>query len=366
MNKILYKRFEDCIPVKGYQRSLLCDLTRQRHHFLPNELTDILQKNIINKDEYALVEGFDECFDFLNENEFIFETTEQELTFYPPMSLEWDYASKISNAVLEIGQGNKYDIHKTLNQIMDLGCRFFTFIFDFKIDIEKLNEIAKHFEDSSVYAIEFICKHNDLLKQDELRTFLQKNNRISFVAFYEAEQNIVNEVKGARGNIVFSKKTINHSECLVNPAYFSNNMSFFTESQKHNTFLNRKLAINKDGDILNYLGYQNTFGNVKVCDIEPIISTPEFQKLWFVNKEQMDICKDCEFRHICVDSREPLQRNDETWYFQQECNYNPYICKWNYEDNFVPLNACGIYSTANEFKMDTEKIAELNRQLWTD
>jgi hypothetical protein len=126
------------------------------------------------------------------------------------------------------------------------------------------------------------------------------------------------------------------------------------------------LSINKNGDILNYLGYKNTFGKVNTHNIEDIVFSSKFQKLWFVHKEQIDVCKDCEFRHICIDSREPLQRSDGTWYFQQECNYNPYICKWNYEDDFVSLNACGVCSTSNEFKLDAEKIAEINHQLWTD
>lgn len=366
MNKILYKRFEDCIPVRGYVRSLLCDLTRRRHHFLPNDLTDILQKNIINKDEYASTENFDDYFDFLIENEFIFETTENELELYPPMSLEWDYASKISNAVLEIGQEEKYDVCNVLSQIMNLGCRFFTIIFDYTANIDELTKIVETFEYSSVYTVEFICKHNPRIEKEQLHDFLQKYNRISYIAFYDADQNLVEETEGMRSNIVYSKETINHSKCLVNPAYFTNNVSFFTESQKHNTFLNRKLSINKNGDILNYLGYKNTFGNVNIQDIENIISTPEFQKLWFVCKEQVDVCKDCEFRHICIDSREPLQRSDGSWYFQQECNYNPYICKWNYEEGFMPLNACGVYSTSKGFEIDVEKIAKINDRLWSD
>ena len=366
MNKILYKRFEDCVPVKGYQRSLLCDLTRERYHFLPNDLADILQKNIIHKEEYAQLEYVDDYFDFLIENELVFETTEQELNLYPPMSLEWDYASKISNAVLEIGQEKAYDISKVLDQIMNLGCRFFTIIFDYAADIDELVEIAEKFEYSSVFSIEFVCKYNNRIEKEQLHDLLQKYNRISYIAFYEAEQNLIEETKEIRGNIVYSKEPINHSKCLVNSAYFTNNMSFFTESQKHNTFLNRKLGINKNGDILNYLGYKNTFGNVNSQDIANIISMPDFQNLWFVHKGQIDVCKDCEFRHICIDSREPLQRSDGSWYFQQECNYNPYICKWNYEEDFIPLSVCEVYSTSNGFEIDHKKIAEINSQLWSD
>jgi len=171
MNKILYKRFEDCIPVKGYQRSLLCDLTRGRHHFLPNDLANILQKNIIRKEEYTQLEYAEDYFDFLIENEFIFKTTEQELGLYPPMSLEWDYASKISNAVLEIGQEKTYDISKVLDQVMNLGCRFFTIIFDYATDIDELAEIAEKFEYSSVYTVEFICKYNYVFFRDNLNVY---------------------------------------------------------------------------------------------------------------------------------------------------------------------------------------------------
>jgi radical SAM protein with 4Fe4S-binding SPASM domain len=204
------------------------------------------------------------------------------------------------------------------------------------------------------------------LKQEQLYNFLQKYSRISYIAFYEANQNIIDETKDVRGNIVYSKDFVNHSKCLVSPAYFTNNLSFFTESQKHNTFLNRKLSINKNGDILNYLDYKNTFGSVNTHGIEDIISLPEFQELWFVHKEQIDVCKDCEFRHVCIDSREPLKRNDSNWYFQQECNYNPYICKWQNEEGYVPVGECGTYSKETGFVPNHEKIAELNQVLWAE
>ena len=53
MNKDKYIRlFACCIPVKGYRRSLLCDLQRSKVKLIPNELFDLLdqhQNNTINE-----------------------------------------------------------------------------------------------------------------------------------------------------------------------------------------------------------------------------------------------------------------------------------------------------------------------------
>jgi hypothetical protein len=48
-----------------------------------------------------------------------------------------------------------------------------------------------------------------------------------------------------------------------------------------------------------------------------------------VFKDEIAICKDCEYRYMCVDSRLPLYQNeDNLWVLEGECNYNPYTSEW--------------------------------------
>ena len=57
-------------------------------------------------------------------------------------------------------------------------------------------------------------------------------------------------------------------------------------------------------------------------------------------------------KNICPDNRVPQKRNDGSWYHDSECNYNPYIAKWNGEVGFQTLSECGVISTADRFTVD--------------
>ena len=83
-----------------------------------------------------------------------------------------------------------------------------------------------------------------------------------------------------------------------------------------------------------------------------------------MKKDETDVCKDCEFRHMCVDNRLPYERSPNEWYHKIECNYNPYIAKWEGEEGYRTLAECGVISNEEGFSIDHEKIAEINEELW--
>ena len=74
------------------------------------------------------------------------------------------------------------------------------------------------------------------------------------------------------------------------------------------------------------------------------------------------MCKDCEFRNICVDIRVPYKRVENEWYHKSECNYNPYISKWKGEKDYLPIALCGVISNENGFTIDHKLIANINKQ----
>jgi len=106
--------------------------------------------------------------------------------------------------------------------------------------------------------------------------------------------------------------------------------------------------------------------NLNVESLKKIFNDHAKLKLWFIHKDLIDVCKDCEYRHMCVDSRLPNQRKDESSYHEEECSYNPYICKWKGEEGYKTLEECGVISNDQGFSIDHDKIASLNEKLWAD
>jgi hypothetical protein len=61
---------------------------------------------------------------------------------------------------------------------------------------------------------------------------------------------------------------------------------------------------------------------------------------------------------MCVDNRIPKQTKVGSWYYETECNYNPYISKWKGEGGYKTLIECGIVSNENGFKINHKKLKQ--------
>lgn len=151
---------------------------------------------------------------------------------------------------------------------------------------------------------------------------------------------------------------------------FKIELDSYRESYFRHKYYNKSIFINKRGEVKNTHKSKKVYGNVKsikdVLELKKIASQAEFQKYWFAHKELCDVCKDCEFRHMCVDNRLPYQRKDGSWHHKIECDYNPYICKWKGEEGYKTLEECGVVSNENGFSINHEKVAAINKTLWEE
>ena len=132
------------------------------------------------------------------------------------------------------------------------------------------------------------------------------------------------------GHIFFTKEIITSaSHCgIISPDYFSIHIKTFTEAQLHNTCLNRKIAIDVDGNIKNCPSMPHSYGNIKDTTLKEALEHPDFKKYWYIHKDQIEVCKDCEFRYICTDCRAYLEDPDNLYSKPLKCGYNPYTCEW--------------------------------------
>jgi len=77
---------------------------------------------------------------------------------------------------------------------------------------------------------------------------------------------------------------------------------------------------------------RESFGNITETTLEKAINNLNFKKYWNITKDQIEICKDCEFRYICTDYRAYTERT----HFEKDidlskplkCGYDPYTNKW--------------------------------------
>ena len=92
-----------------------------------------------------------------------------------------------------------------------------------------------------------------------------------------------------------------------------------------------------------------SFGNIKDTTLKEAIEKPGFKDLWFICKDKIDVCKDCEFRHMCTDCRAYIKDPENIYSQPAKCPYNPYIAKWRGEEGYVTVEECGTYSKEKGF-----------------
>jgi hypothetical protein len=54
-------------------------------------------------------------------------------------------------------------------------------------------------------------------------------------------------------------------------------------------------------------------------------------------KENIALCKDCEFRYMCTDCRAYIKDPNNIYSQPAKCTYNPFIAKWRDEKDYYSV-----------------------------
>ena len=79
------------------------------------------------------------------------------------------------------------------------------------------------------------------------------------------------------------------------------------------------------------------------------INISDFKDKWNIAKDQIKICKDCEFRYSCSDCRAYLEIPDDIYSKPLKCGYNPYTTEWeDWNQKSVSFSAIQYYGMLEE------------------
>ncbi len=269
--------------------------------------------------------------------------------------LDWNNPSAITNSIICLKNIDLFE--KILNYLEQAICKHIVLHFIDFLSIEEIKTYINKLLDYNIQSVIIICQYDEIYFSDEFGDLIMelKINKKLFVLNSPFEKNFEDTMF-----FTLKEKEYNY---LKRKNEFVSNISLFSESQLHHTYFNRKLYIGPTGEIKNAPETEQVFGYIQDItedELKEIISSPHFQKYWFVHKGLIDVCKECEFRHMCVDNRVPIERKSNEWYNSLECNYNPYIGKWEGEKGYLSLADCGVISNEKGFIIDHEKVRKIN------
>ena len=342
--------FANCIPVKGAYRSSIIDLQHNECFLIPNGLYTILTKykglkideikSHFDDDDKIVI---DEYFDFLNRNKLLFFVSNVDL--YPELSTDFNFAGEISNAIIEVDFSLSYgDYEKLIFNLDALGAKAVQIRFKGdKVTLSKVYDLMAFFNTTAILDLEIVIEYGYHFSTTRVQELIDKYPRISSVNIYKHAEKLdytYNQVP-----VRFCDYNFSNMNCGVfNQNSFIINEPFYFESQLNNSCLNKKISVDAQGNIRNCISLPNKFGNIKDTTLDEALNKPGFKKYWNIPKDKIEVCKDCEFRYICVDCRAYTEAPDDMFSKPLKCGYDPYSGEWSeWSTNPLKLNAIQYY-----------------------
>jgi len=332
----VFTLFACCIPVLGARRSVVCDLQRQALHFIPNGLYEILTEHagetlaeIKRAYDGEYDEEIDEYFAFLLRHELGFWSSEPGR--FPPLDLAWEAPERITNAILDVDRESEHDLGKILGELDDLGCKALEVRCFHRCRLGELGAILEAARHGRLRSIDLLAGHGAELTPEAVAGLVKAHRRVSSVVIHSAPESLTLAPDRAGVVVRYRREAIDSPRCCgrIHPGYFAVDLETFAEAQRHNTCLNRKISIDARGEIRNCPSLARSFGNVRDTSLHSALAQRDFTALWSINKDQIAVCKDCEFRYVCTDCRAYLADERDLYSKPSKCTYDPYTAQWH-------------------------------------
>ncbi|HET6230296.1 MAG TPA: grasp-with-spasm system SPASM domain peptide maturase [Longimicrobiaceae bacterium] len=331
----VFRLFACCVAVRGARRSTVCDLQRRTYDLIPNGLHDLLTvhadstldeiRALFPPETHARI---DEYFGFLERKEYGFWCDDPDA--FPPLDPEWDRPQRITNAIIDVDAGSRHDFADLLRQLDDLGCAAVQVRWFAPVSLEELETVLKQTYSRRLRSVELLLPWNAGWEPGALHALCLRHVRVSGVVVHSAPEASAEVVDGARIPLFHRTEVIDsHAHCgQVSPEWFSVSMAGFLEARSFNSCLNRKISVDAAGEIRNCPSLPRSFGNAADTSLVSALMQAEFRELWEINKDQVEVCRDCEFRYVCTDCRAFVATPGDRLSKPSKCSYDPYAARW--------------------------------------
>lgn len=324
--------FEDCRLVKGFSRTSVCDLSRKRIFFISNsyyQLTAYFKKNTVGEID-EMLDGKNSRLQFYKFLSFLLDeriaSLVDDITAFPRLPVYWDHPSEITNAIIDIR--NRWDfLEKAFTELSGLRCQFLQLRFYKEVNPATIEEIILLVKGKCFKDVELLLKYSPDEKFHQfLLQLTERQNNIRF---------LIHSTPPGSGYL--SDTRIKYSEQVITSCGNCGNINpyslkipsvqGFMENKLFNSCLNRKISIDENGNIGNCPSMKKKYGNIGEHSLTQVARRNDFKKVWNLNKDRIDTCKDCEFRYICSDCR--AYTLDGALYGKPaKCGYDPYTATW--------------------------------------
>ncbi|HBL34609.1 MAG TPA: grasp-with-spasm system SPASM domain peptide maturase [Porphyromonadaceae bacterium] len=337
VGKYLYI-YADIFFTKGYCRTMMCDLKKGIWQFIPNtyyELILLFKKHTIDSIENEGIIDSSKLYEFIG---FLLTNNcgqiVDDIQLFPEIELKWDSPHFIENSIIDVDENSNHNYIKIANELQQLFCKNIQFRFFCEKDLSEIAYIIHVFKGRDFESIDFIVKYFPPINKEEYLMLASENPSVSFIV-HSAPNNVFFEskLKGIYpivGYVQYTEQTITSANCcgIINKDsfVFPKFPKDFIEGIIRNKCLNRKISISSTGEIKNCPSMNINYGNIKTDSLIDVYQNKKFRSFWYITKDKISICKDCEYRNVCNDCRAFAKNKFSK---PSKCSYDPYHTSWN-------------------------------------
>lgn len=329
----VFRLFGNCIPVRGARRSVICDLERRRIRFIPTALLEILVDPdlSISADSVRRFPPADrirlaEYLDVLVLEEYGFWTDEPEL--FPTIEMKRDTPNACTNAILDIDRNSTHAYEAIFHQLDDLGCEALQIRAFDTLQPEEIVRIVVAAESGRFRHLDFMLKASPSINVEFAAALVKAHPIVTRVILHSAPEPFQQVDAPPPADIWVTTEPLSLTSCgQVDPSFFALNVLHFIEAQCFNTCLHKKVGVAANGDVMACPSMNRSFGNIATTELKHIVGHPDLKRLGTITKDQVSVCRDCEFRYVCTDCR--ANTVDGGLYSKPSgCRYDPYTATW--------------------------------------
>lgn len=332
-SKIWFRLYASCLLVEGHAASVVYDIERDGIYDIDNEYLPLLRE-LSKTDILAVSKKFSLTVDALKA--FLSNFINSELGFYtteplsfPPIDLSWEMPYDITNSIVELDEPQNFSLNNIIPQLDELGCRSVQLRFLKSTNLNKLSSVIKYFKNSRINETEILFPAESKISEEELYDLLSQEKRISkFLVYNSVDDRVTkNQTEFYNDRIIYFKKDIRIDDSeIISKSRFRVNIKILSEAKKFNLGLNRKVCIDRKGQIKNYIGHKTSFGNINNNQLKSVISE-KFKEMWLVSNDQIEGCAQCQYRYVCVSNSE-LKRSSNGYVKIEKCVFDPHTNIW--------------------------------------
>jgi len=330
------------VVVSGYKNATLIDTQRMEVSMVPRWIGVLIQDAQMLTYQELLVKhshipDLDKVIERLIEDEICFYISKAEEDFFPPFTPDWDAPSMTTNAILDIERITE-DVFLSIDKLdaintLHLQLRFFE-----PLLIDEIERVVEHCNKYSFKTLDVHLDARSVSRIDAI-SLGKRYSRINIISMYGSGHDEVEELAEMIFSLQYSSTLLNDEKHCgkIKPEYFSLFVGTISEAHHFNTCLNRKISVDRQGYVRNCPSMPHQYGHISEVNLKDVVAREDFRFWWGLKKDDIEVCRDCEFRYICTDCRAYLKNPENLLSQPAKCGYNPYIGKWNHEEGYVTV-----------------------------